>query len=111
MHDPDENERGRRDEKRRDEAERVRDAREERDKPPDERRPEVGPHHAPPDAEGSGLDEDLLLSSPNALAGLDPELAPLAGVVHVVHVPAVRPGRLLQVYLDGEGQVGIGVFA
>jgi hypothetical protein len=64
-----------------------------------------------PDAEGSALDEELLLSSPNALADLDRELAPLAGVVHVVHVPAVRPGRLLQVHLDGEGQVGIGVFA
>ncbi len=64
-----------------------------------------------PDAEGSELNERFFLGSPNALADLDRELAPLAGVVHVVHVPAVRSGRLLHVYLDGEAQVGMGVFA
>ena len=61
--------------------------------------------------EGSSLAEDFLLSSANGLAGLDGELAPLAGVVHVVHVPSARPGYLLHVYLDAEAQVGMGVFA
>jgi hypothetical protein len=63
-----------------------------------------------PDAEGSALDEAFLLSSDNQLATLDPELAPLAGVVHVVHVPSARSGRLLHVYLDAETQAGLGAF-
>jgi hypothetical protein len=64
-----------------------------------------------PDAEGSELAEGFLLGSANALAALDRELAPLSGVVHVVHVPTARDGELLHVYLDAESQVGMGVFA
>jgi hypothetical protein len=64
-----------------------------------------------PDEDGSELAEGFLLSSENQLAALDGELAPLAGVVHVVHVPSARPGQLLDVYLDAETQVGMGVFA
>jgi len=64
-----------------------------------------------PDAEGSELAEGFLLASENRLAALDGELAPLAGVVHVVHVPSARPGQLLHVHLDAESQVGMAVFA
>ena len=64
-----------------------------------------------PEAEGCELAEDFLLSGENRLAALVAELAPLAGVVHVVHVPSARPGRLLDVYLDAETQLGMGVFA
>ena len=64
-----------------------------------------------PDAEGCELAEDFLLSSENRLAALDGDLAPLAGVVHAVHVPSARAGELLNVYLDAETQVGMGVFA
>ena len=63
-----------------------------------------------PDAPGTVLNEGFLIRSPNALAGVDPGLAGLDGVVHVVHVPSVRRGQYLHVYLDGEGQRGIGVF-
>ncbi len=63
-----------------------------------------------PDAPGTVLNEELLVRSPNALAAVDPELAQLVGVVHVVHVPSVRGGQYLHVYLDGEGQTGVGVF-
>jgi hypothetical protein len=64
-----------------------------------------------PDAEGCELAEDFLLTAENRLAVLERELAPLAGVVHVVHVPSVRDGQRLDVYLDAETQVGMGVFA
>jgi hypothetical protein len=64
-----------------------------------------------PDAEGCELAEDFLLSSENRLAALDGELAPFAGVVHAVHVPSARAGGFLNVYLDAETQVGMGVFA
>jgi hypothetical protein len=63
-----------------------------------------------PDNPGSILREDFLLSSANSLASLDPALAEHAGVVHVIHVPAVCEGRYLHVYLDGEEQKGAGVF-
>ena len=63
-----------------------------------------------PDASGNELNEGLLLGSPNALASLDSSLGDLCGVIHVIHVPAVRPGQLLHVYLDGESQEGVGRF-
>lgn len=63
-----------------------------------------------PDAPGTVLNEEFLARSPNALAAVDPGLAELDGVVHVVHVPSVRNGQYLHVYLDGEGQRGVGVF-
>jgi hypothetical protein len=63
-----------------------------------------------PDTPGSMLREDLLVRSPNALASVDPGLADLEGVLHVVHVPTLRPGEMLHVYLDAESQEGMGVF-
>jgi hypothetical protein len=64
-----------------------------------------------PDNPGCMLSEDFLLGSENALARTDPALADLSEVIHLVHVPAVRDGMLLQVSLDGESQEGIGWFA
>ncbi len=63
-----------------------------------------------PDTTGSMLKEHLLLHSPNALAEIDPALRDMEGVIHVLHVPAVREGWLLHVLLDGEAQEGIGMF-
>jgi hypothetical protein len=63
-----------------------------------------------PDEPGTELNEEFLTRSPNALAAVDPGLAGLDGVVHVVHVPSTRRGQYLHVYLDGEGQRGVGVF-
>jgi pyruvate,water dikinase len=63
-----------------------------------------------PDNPGSVLREEFLLESENSIASLDPSLAEHAGIVHVIHVPAVRGGQYLHVYLDGEGQKGAGTF-
>jgi hypothetical protein len=63
-----------------------------------------------PDEPETVLNEEFLTRSPNALAAVDPGLAELDGVVHVVHVPSARRGQYLHVYLDGEGQRGVGVF-
>ncbi len=64
-----------------------------------------------PDNPGSVLSEEFLLGSANSLAALDPSLAEHAGVVRVIHVPAVRQGQYLQVHLDGEEQKGAGFFS
>jgi len=64
-----------------------------------------------PDTTGSSLNESFLLGSHNALADIDPALAGLADVVRVIHVPSVRGGLLLHVFLDAESQKGIGMFA
>jgi hypothetical protein len=63
-----------------------------------------------PDNKDCMLNEELLLRSRNAIADIDAGLADLAGVVRVLHVPSLRGGMLLHVYLDGEGQEGTGVF-
>jgi hypothetical protein len=63
-----------------------------------------------PDNDGSLLQEELLLRSRNSIADIDPQLEGLANVIHVLHVPALRDGALLHVFLDGESQTGIGVF-
>ncbi len=54
--------------------------------------------------------EELLLRSPNAITDVDAGLVHLGEVIHVLHVPAIRGGMLLHVYLDGEGQQGMGIF-
>jgi hypothetical protein len=64
-----------------------------------------------PDNPGSIIREDFLLGSENSLASLDPALADAGGVVRLIHVPAVRRGQYLHVYLDGEQQKGAGFFA
>jgi len=64
-----------------------------------------------PDTKGSRLNEDFLLASRNAIADIDPTLAGLDAVIHVIHVPSVRDGLLLHVFLDAESQKGMGMFA
>jgi hypothetical protein len=64
-----------------------------------------------PDTAGSRLNEDFLLGSRNAITDIDPALGGLAEVIRVIHVPSVRDGLLLHVFLDAESQKGIGMFA
>jgi hypothetical protein len=64
-----------------------------------------------PDNAGSRLNEDLLLKTRNSLAEVDPALAGLSDVIRVIHVPSVCSGMCLHVFLDGESQKGIGMFA
>ena len=61
-----------------------------------------------PDAEGSSLQEDFLLGSENRIASIDGSLEELKDVIRLIHVPAVRKGSMLHVYLDEEKQEGIG---
>ncbi|MGA2477464.1 MAG: PEP/pyruvate-binding domain-containing protein [Spirochaetia bacterium] len=63
-----------------------------------------------PDTAGNSLNEQLLLHAGNSIAAADPGLADMAGVIHMLHVPAVSGGRLLHVYLDAQSQEGIGLF-
>jgi hypothetical protein len=63
-----------------------------------------------PDTPGNMLREELLLGSENSLARIDPGLKDLAEVIKLLHVPSVRQGQLLHVYLDSESQEGTGVF-
>ena len=64
-----------------------------------------------PDTKGSRLNETFLLGSRNAIAEIDPTIAGLAEVIRVINVPSVRDGLLLHVFLDGESQKGMGMFA
>lgn len=63
-----------------------------------------------PDTPGNMLKEELLLGSENSLARIDAGLKDLAGVIKLLHVPSVRQGNLLHVYLDAESQEGTGLF-
>jgi len=62
-----------------------------------------------PDNKGCRLNEELLLKSHNSLVDMGNGLADLADVIHVVNVPAVRPGTYLHVFLDGDSQRGMGM--
>ncbi len=64
-----------------------------------------------PDADGCTLQEELLLGPRNALVSLEKSLADVADVIHLIHVPAVRGGSMLHVYLDEEAHVGTAVLA
>lgn len=64
-----------------------------------------------PDGKGSVLREDLLLRAENRLSAVSPDSAEDASVVRVIHVPSAAGGRYLHVFLDGESQEGVGVFA
>jgi hypothetical protein len=64
-----------------------------------------------PDTAGNSLNEEFLLGADNCLEALDPALADMAGVVRVLEVPEVAGGRYLHVYLDAQGQEGVGLFA
>lgn len=63
-----------------------------------------------PDDLGSVFNEDFLLHAPNRLREIAPEVKDSEKVVHVIHVPSVRGGELLQIYLDSNHQKGIGFF-
>jgi len=62
-----------------------------------------------PDAEGSALQEQFLLGSPSSLVSVERSLADVQDVIHLIHVPSVRDGRMLQVYLDEEKQEGAAI--
>ncbi|HVO39783.1 MAG TPA: PEP/pyruvate-binding domain-containing protein [Spirochaetia bacterium] len=64
-----------------------------------------------PDAEGNALQEQFLTGSPNSLASVERSLADVQDVIHLIHVPSVRDGRMLQVYLDEEKQEGAAILA
>ncbi len=64
-----------------------------------------------PDDPGFVLNESFLLQSENVLSAVAPEIQDCAKVVRVIHVPSVRSGQFLQVYLDNNAQRGIGFFA
>jgi hypothetical protein len=63
-----------------------------------------------PDNDGCLLREEVLLHTGSALTAIDPQLADLEGVIHVLHVPTMRHDALLHVFLDGETQTGMGMF-
>jgi hypothetical protein len=63
-----------------------------------------------PDDPRSALNEKFLLESPNLLTDLIPEVKDSDNVVRVIHVPSVRPGQFLHVYLDVIRQKGLGFF-
>jgi pyruvate, water dikinase len=64
-----------------------------------------------PEAPGCMLREDFLLGSDNSLSKIDKSLKDLSEVIHVIHVPQARAGRMLHVYLDEEKQEGMGIVA
>jgi hypothetical protein len=63
-----------------------------------------------PDDPNSFFNETLLLESRNILGELAPEFKDCKTVVRVVHLPSVRNGQLLHVYMDSLNQKGIGCF-
>jgi hypothetical protein len=63
-----------------------------------------------PDDPGAVLNESFLLNSENSLARVAPEVKDCEGVVRVIHVPSVRGGDYLHLYLDAESQRGIAFF-
>ena len=50
------------------------------------------------------FNEEALLRSPNALAALSPEDAAMEGVIRVLDVAALWPGRRLRLVMDAELQ-------
>jgi hypothetical protein len=63
-----------------------------------------------PETAGATLNEAFLLGSENLLARLVPETKRCENVVRVIHVPSACHGQVLHVYLDSNGQKGIGFF-
>ena len=63
-----------------------------------------------PDDPRSALNEKFLLESPNLLTDLIPEVKDSDNVVRVIHIPSVRSGQFLHVYLDVTRQKGLGFF-
>ena len=63
-----------------------------------------------PDDPSFILNENFLLGSRNILSEIVPEAMDCEKVVHVIDVPSVRSGQVLQVYLDLYNQKGVGFF-
>jgi hypothetical protein len=61
-----------------------------------------------PDDVDAVFKEKFLTESPNQLLSMTTEFESYQSVVHVVHVPSVTDGRLLQVYQNNEEQEGVG---
>ncbi|MEJ2657841.1 MAG: PEP/pyruvate-binding domain-containing protein [Desulfobacterales bacterium] len=61
-----------------------------------------------PDDVDTVFKEKFFLDSPSQLLSMTAEFESYKDVVHVVHVPSVSKGRLLQVYQNNEEQKGIG---
>jgi hypothetical protein len=64
-----------------------------------------------PDDPETAWNESFLNGSDNALAALRPDLADLADVVRVIHVPEVADGRRVQVVMDGDSDFAIAYLA
>jgi len=63
-----------------------------------------------PDDPAAFFNEEFLLNSENLLGKLAPEIKECEGVVRVIHVPSVRGGDYLHVYLDANSRKGLGMF-
>ena len=63
-----------------------------------------------PDQDGVVFNEGFLVDADNTLPTVAPEFADCEHAVRVIHVPSVRNGQVLHVYLDGEGQKGLAFF-
>ncbi len=74
---------------------------------------ESGIHYLPlyPDDDGVVWNDPFLSDSANSLAEVVPEFADMAGVVRVIHVPAVADGKLLQVIMDAEADKALAFLA
>lgn len=64
-----------------------------------------------PDNPGAVFKEDFFLGCPSVLKSLAPDLDDLGGLARVIHVPSCTQGRLLQIYLSGDEQEGMGFFS
>jgi hypothetical protein len=62
-----------------------------------------------PDDPGVVFNEGFFLRSPNALADLAPEFAPLADVLRVIDVPKAAGGRVLRVLMNGDLDEAVGL--
>jgi hypothetical protein len=63
-----------------------------------------------PDDPNAFFNESLLLESQNVLGDMAPEFKECKEIVRVVHIPSVRNGQWLHVYMDGLNQKGTGFF-
>ncbi len=61
-----------------------------------------------PDAPEVVFNRLFLMNSPSMMLEVAPEYDNLTEVVKVIHVPQLRPGNYLQIYLDGASCQGIG---
>ncbi len=63
-----------------------------------------------PDDPGTYFNEEFVLTAPNLLTDLAPEMQDCESIVRVIHVPSARAGDCLQVYMDTASQKGLGFF-